>query len=282
MKKIFIITLLIGLLLATVGCSSKKTASTANTTPTESPNIITAADAQNQISATQMPTAGSNNLAGTDSPIIKIEAPPDTTVYHFDSYADLAKALTDSSSDEFKLLRSEQAKYGTLHTNTLTLFASGDFVLLIPEMNGEPIPYRNVEGYRPYSYLPSELYGLPWIWYFCTLNGSDLRVQIANPGVLNREEISSATTYLDVLNLIAPDAPSPSNYQEYASYEKIYEKEITLADGQVVTAMFSALKDSTKIYVMLYIDDVLVCLYGEAQLFSDAFWASFDLAPQGT
>ena len=60
MKKIFIITLLIGLLLATVGCSSKKTASTANTTPTESPNIITAADAQNQISATQTPTAGSN------------------------------------------------------------------------------------------------------------------------------------------------------------------------------------------------------------------------------
>ena len=60
MKKIFTITLLIGLLLAMVGCSSKKTASIANTTPTESPNIITAADAQNQISATQAPTVGSN------------------------------------------------------------------------------------------------------------------------------------------------------------------------------------------------------------------------------
>lgn len=245
----------------------------------QSPNGGNAADAQNQASATQAPTASSNDLAGTDSPIIEIETLPDTMVYHFDSYADLARALTDSSSDEFKLLRSEQARYGTLHTNTLSLFACGDTVLLVPEMNGEPIPLRNLEGYSSTIYMSSELYGLPWIWYYCTLNGSDFRVQIANPGVLNREEISSATTYLDMLNLIAPDAPMPSNYQEYANYERIYEKAITLADGQVVTAMFSELKDSTKIYVMLHIDDVLVCLYGEAQLFSDAFWASFDLAP---
>jgi len=232
----------------------------------------------------QGPTTGTNDSQGTDSPIIEIETPADTTDYHFFSYADLAKTLISSSSDEFKLLRSEQARYGTLHTNTLSLFASGDIALLAPEMNGEPIPLRDLKGYAPapISYMTSGVYGLPWIWYYCTLNDSDFRVQLAYPSVLNREEISSATTYLDVLKLIAPDAPSPSNYQEYASCEKIYEKAVTLADGQVVTAMFSELKNSTKIYVMLYIDDVLVCMYGEAQLFSDAFWAAFDLAPQGT
>jgi len=270
----FIILLLVAALCcaAISGCKSHE----------QSTNSENTADAKNQASSTQAPTVGSNDLAGTDSPIIEIETPPDTKFYHIDSYADLAKALTLSSSDEFKSLRSKQAKYGTLHTNTLNRFASGTFVPLVPEMNGEPIPLRNLEGYSAIIYMSSELYGLPWIWYYCTLNGSDFRVQISYPSVLNREEISAATTYLDVLNLIAPDAPMPSNYQKYKDYKTIYEKAVTLADGQVVTAMFSELKDSTKIYVMLYIDDVLVCMYGEAQLFSDAFWAAFDLAPQGT
>lgn len=231
---------------------------------------------QNHTLAPQTPTA-SGNLQ-TAEPIIKIETPPDDYCYEFDSYADLAKALTDSSSDEFKSLRSEQAKYGNLHTNALNLFASGDTVLLVPEMNGEPIPLRGAEEYSRISLMTSELYGLPWIWYHCTLGEYSLRIQISYPGALKREEIGSAKTYLDILKLIAPNAPSPSNYQEYENYKTIYEKEVTLADGQVVTAMFSELKDSSKIYVMLYLDETLVCMHGESQLFSDTFWTSFDLA----
>ena len=97
-------------------------------------------------------------------------------------------------------------------------------------------------------------------------------------GCLERTEIRAAETYRDVLKLIAPNAPSPSNYQRYESYKSIYEKDVTLSNGQVATVMVSELQNTSKIYVMLLLNDTLISMYGDAQVFSDGFWGSFGLA----
>lgn len=209
---------------------------------------------------------------------INIETPPDDYVYMYDSYTDIKRALSLSSSDEYRLLRSENEQYGLLYTNTLKRFGDGDEILYIPVMDGEPIALRNIEGYSGVSLMTCELYNLPWIWYHCTLGNANLDISISYPGALERTEIEEAETYLDVLKLIAPDAPLPSNYQQYESYKTIYEKEVTLADGQVATAMFSEINNTSKIYVMLLLNDVLISMYGDTQVFSDGFWGSFGLA----
>lgn len=209
---------------------------------------------------------------------INIETPPDDYVYMFDSYTDIKRALSLSSSDEYGLLRSENEQCGLLYTNTLKRFSDGDLILYIPVMDGEPIALRNIEGYSGVSLLPCELYNLPWIWYHCTLGNANLDIKISYLGALERIEIEATETYLDVLKLIAPDAPSPSNYQQYESYKTIYEKEVTLADGQAVTTMISEMNNTSKVYVMLLLNDTLISMYGDAQVFSDGFWGSFGLA----
>ncbi len=209
---------------------------------------------------------------------INIETPLDDYVYSYDSYTDIKRALSLSSSDEYRLLHSENEQYGLLYTNTLGRFSNGDEIFYIPVMDGEPIALRNIEGYSGVSLMTCELYNLPWIWYHCTLGNANLDIKISYPGALERTEIEAAETYLDVLKLIAPDAPSPSNYQWYESYKSIYEKAVILSNGQVVTVMISELHNTSKIYVMLLLNDTLISMYGDVQVFSDGFWGSFGLA----
>jgi len=126
--------------------------------------------------------------------------------------------------------------------------------------------------------MTSELYNLPWIWYNCVVDGYDLRVQVSYTSVLGSKDINSATSYLEVLSLIATKAPTPDNFHEYENYKKIYEKEITLADGRKIMAMVSELNDSSNEYVMFYQDGMLIILYADNQLFTDKFWSLFSMA----
>lgn len=221
---------------------------------------------------------GGDDLNNEKTPRIDIETPPDDYVYMYDSYTDILSALSLSSSSEYVTLRNEQANYGVLFSNTLKQFGSGDAVLLVPEIDGDPIDLRDTDGYSGVSLMTCELYNLPWIWYHCVIDECSLDVKIAYPDALESDVIDLAKTYLDILELIAPDAPSPSNYQQYESYKTIYEKDVTLADGQVVTAMISEMNNTSKIYVMLFLNDSLVSLYADAELFSESFWNSFGLA----
>lgn len=222
-------------------------------------------------------TEGENLLDVTTSKI-NIETPPDNYVYKYDSYTEIGRALSLSSSDEYRLLHSKNEQYGLLYTNTLKRFSEGNEIFYIPVMDGKPIALRNIEGYSGVSLMTCELYNLPWIWYHCTLGNANLDIKISYPGALERTEIEAAETYLDILKLIAPDAPSPSNYQQYESYKTIYEKEVTLANGRVVTAMISEMNNTSKVYVMLLLNDILISMYGDVQVFSDGFWESFGLA----
>lgn len=218
-----------------------------------------------------------NKPSNGKTPRVDIETPPDHYIYHFASYADIMRALSISSSSEYIKLRNEQASYGSVYFDMLKLFDSGDATLLVPKINGVPIEIRDAEGYSKVSLMTCELYNLPWIWYHCTLGEYNLCVRISYLNALESDEIGLAETYLDIIGLIAPDAPTPSNYQEYESYKKIYEKEIAVANGRVVTAMISEVNDSSNVYVMLLLNDCLVCMYADTELFSESFWSSFDL-----
>ena len=269
MKKILIIILMISLCCGAMsGCNSNQ--------HLENGENGSVSDKQSTDNSSD--AADGENLLDATPPQINIETPPDDYVYLYDSYTDINRALSLSSSDEYSLLRSEDTKYGSLYTNTLKRFSDGDEILCVPIMNGEPIVLRNIEGYSGVSLMTCELYNLPWIWYHCTLDNADLDIKISYPNALERNEIGVAETYLDVLKLIAPNAPSPLNYQRYESYKSIYEKDVTLSNGQVATVMVSELHNTSKIYVMLLLNDMLISMHGDAQVFSDGFWGSFGLA----
>lgn len=207
-----------------------------------------------------------------------LETPPMYTTYSFDSYQDVIQALTKKSSREFSILRKEQENCGKVYQRTLSKFASAEIKVAVPQINGNPIPIRDKDGYAKVDFLTSELYNLPWLWYHCVVENRDLDVKFSYLRVLGNSEVNSATSYYKVQQLIAPDAPSPENYNEFESYKVIYEKEITLKDGITVTALVSELKRNEKSYVDFYYDGMLISLKGDNELFTDAFWRSFSIA----
>ena len=199
---------------------------------------------------------------------------PAYAFYDFDSYKDLIQGLTDSSSVSFSTLMTDCT---TVCKDTLTAFAKGEIKIRIPTINGEPAPLRNKDGFSSITFFASELYNLPWTWYDCKVGEYDLRINISYLDALDNEQLREAVSYTDVLDIIAPDAPSPSNYQDYESYKSIYEKDMTLYNGKTVKAMICELKESSNVHVMIHIDGVLMILYGDNSLLADSFFESLDL-----
>ena len=216
-----------------------------------------------------------------ESSTIEIENHMPYSFYDFDSYEEIKRALTDTHSVIYSDLKiaSAQLSYRDVYRQTLEAYGTKKIKMSVPRFNGNLMKLRNLEGFSNITFFSRELFNLPWIWYDCKVNGSDLRIKVSNISIIDNKELRAADSYCNALSLIAPDAPSPSNYKDYESYSSIYEKDIVLSGGQTVKAMICELKDSSNIYVMFYKDDVLVILYADAELFTDSFWESFDIAP---
>ncbi len=214
---------------------------------------------------------------GPGSEII-LPSPPAYYSYNYESYDVIYDALTNPLSPKFIQLRLEQGNCGEVYQQTLSDFAFGEIKVAIPQINGENISLRNREEFSIITLFTGELYKLPWIWYHCVVNEHDLTVSIAYPSVLDRSELDSATSYYQVLKMISPNSPSPDNYKKSASYKNIYEKEITLGNGETVTAMISELKNDSRIYVCLYLDGTLVILRGDKALLTEDFLETFSIS----
>ena len=222
-------------------------------------------------------TQNQNISEATNSKLSGRQAPPQHSCYDFDSYRDIVRALTKKNSKKYSILREEQYDCGTVYQNTLSKFANGDIKVAIPQIDNKAMPIENKEGMSKITLMTKELYDLPWVWYHCVVNNQEVTVRISYLDAVYYVENSQNTTYLQILKSIAPDAPSPENYQNFESYKTIYEKNIVLKDGVTVTAMISEVKDSSKEYVKFYYDGLLIVLDGDSEFFSDEFFNSFSI-----
>lgn len=208
---------------------------------------------------------------------LELEKPTDHTTYYFDSYDALKSALTQKDSEEYSEIRNQSSYYGTIYNNTLKEFESGNIQMYVPKINGKDIPFRNRKGFSNIVLMTSELYRLPWTWYYYTVDNHNLRVMISYPAVLKDDHVNSAESYLEVLGIIWPDAPSPYNYKEIETYEKIYEKEITLRNGDTVTAMISEVENESPIFVMFYQNGIMIIVYADRDLLDEEFFKTFEV-----
>ncbi len=204
---------------------------------------------------------------------------PDRMIsYSFTSYQELKIVMTNSKHATNQAMATEAAQYGALYCATLSAFSTQRISIMVPTINNVPIPLRSKEGFDNITLFTNDLYDLPWIWYHCTVGEADLKVSVAYPALLNNAAVDQCKTYSEIRDLIAPDAPSPDNYTEFDSYRKIYEKELTLGNGEKALAVISELKESDREYVMLCQDGILVYLYADKSLFTDSFWSAFSMS----
>lgn len=218
----------------------------------------------------------SANEPGQNQSEIVLEEPPVHTSFYFDSFGNASDALSNKYSFSHIKLTTEGTSYGDLWRKTLDAFEDKKIALPIPYLNGERIPLRNQAGFSNIVVMTSELYHMPWVWYYCIVGEDRLRISVSYPSVLGNQSVDSAKSFYEALQIIAPKAPSPDNYSEFSSYEKIYEKEITFGDGSHVKAMISECKDNT-IYCAFYQNGMFIKLYADKDLFSDEFWSEFSI-----
>ena len=206
-----------------------------------------------------------------------LESQPMYRSYHFSSYEETVQALTQKDSSQYIMLREEQKEHGAVYQKTLSKFANGEIKVAIPCIDESPMPLQSNKDYPMVTLISSELYNLPWIWYDCVIENQIVDIKISYLDAIYNVEGGKNATYRQILNSIAPSAPSPDNYQNYESYKNIYEKNIVLKDGTSVTAMISEVKNSSKEYVMFYYEGLLIVLDGESELFTNEFWSKFSI-----
>lgn len=211
---------------------------------------------------------------------ITIDEPPRHESYRFDSYAELVQALTVPGSEDYVYLHramsvyTETAPFGKVYSNMLTLLENGKAEVLVPQRNGETIPL--FENQTDITVFSAELYNLPWMWYHCNVDDQLVHVKYTYVSAIDYSELEQVTTIRQFLSLIAPSAPSPTNYK---SYRRIYEQELVLADGSRVLAWIYEPTDSSLVWVQYYKDGVVVLVRAEERLIAEGLLSSFDLVP---
>ncbi len=237
----------------------------------ESTNHITNVSPEDQTTEKE-----TENNEGSTNHIPNV-SPEDQTTYYFKSYYDLNESLTNSKNEKYSTMISESTLYGDLFKYTLDNFLNKKISLMIPSFKKSPLELQDKEGFSNVLLLTNELYNLPWIWYYCTIDNTDIRVCISYPEVMNNAKVNQCDSYSKVRDIIAPNAPSPSNYTKFTSYSKIYEKELILDGGQKVLAVISELKENNDQYVMFLHNGVIVYLYADGSVFTNDFWSEFSV-----
>ncbi|MBQ8404214.1 MAG: hypothetical protein IJX55_07330 [Clostridia bacterium] len=190
--------------------------------------------------------------------------PPENNSYDFENAEELRAFFTE---EEAKKHEGEFAGF-------ISEMAKDTSKLKIPYLSGEPLALRNRgEGYSNITLLESELYGRPWIWFYCINSGGEVIIRTT---YLNGDEAKGLSAS-EFIKKIAPDAPNIDNFKSYENYKNVYEKEINVSENQI-SALVCEMSDSEQIYVFLIYEDMLVIIRANAEYLGEDFFAELSFA----
>ncbi len=191
--------------------------------------------------------------------------------FDFDSYSEMIQAFGKSSTIADGKSLSE---LGDSFGKDYSLFAEricvdGSFPQ--PMMDGETISYRNREGFSNILLSTSELYGLPWIWYYPSVASGEnyyIKLTYLPRDVAGAEDADTASK---VISILAPSAPNVNNIG--SGHTTIYEKTIALADRQV-TALVINYVDDTRSNIFFVYGDLLVNARCSTDVWDEAWFST--------
>ena len=142
-----------------------------------------------------------------------------------------------------------------------------------PMLEGDPITYRNEEGFSNITFLGNELYNLPWIWYFPTVStGENFYIAIT---YLPDGERQRNMTASEVIKELSPNSANIDNLGK--QHENICNRQIALGDREV-TALVIEYKEDTRDSIFFVYEDLLVMVRCNSDVWSDQWFStlSFD------
>ncbi len=218
------------------------------------------------------------NAESGESDVFEEPPPQGYEEYSFNSVEEMIEFLEKNGlMEKFFSSRSPNEIETSFQTSSDATQAKGGGSA-VPCLDGRMMEFRNREGYPNVHTTTKELYDLSWTWYYCKYNNHDVTIKLSDLQSSDYSQIDGSKTYLEVLAIIAPTAPNPSNYHQKEGYESIYERQITLDNNLTLVAMISELEDSNEVYVMMHLDHMLVILNGDEAAFTTEFFSAFSIA----
>ena len=203
---------------------------------------------------------------------------PANMTFHFDSYDDMIWTLAQRGFlTGNTAIQSLKDTLGDPYTRFIDR-VSTDKAFPHPTLNGEPIPYRNQEGFSNITFFADELYGLPWVWYFPEVStGENFYIAVTYlPDDLTTT--SESQTASEVIRVLSHESPNLHNLGD--QHKSIRNREIPLRD-RTVTALVVEYKDDTRSSILFVYDDLLVLVRCNPTVWSEAWFASLGFDPVG-
>ena len=200
------------------------------------------------------------------------EDPPNTT-FDFDSYEEMINAFSSKKQNsEGYTIQGLKRLMGGTYAHFVDKVKS-DKSFPHPMLEGDPITYRNEEGFSNVTFFGNELYNLPWIWYFPTVStGENFYISITYlPDSENQRNMIAS----DVIKELSPKSPNVNNLGE--QHQSIYNQQITLKDREV-TALIVDYKTDTRNSIFFVYDDLLVMVRCDPKVWSEQWFASLSFA----
>lgn len=143
----------------------------------------------------------------------------------------------------------------------------------VPYSDGIEVPLRQGEHI---AFFTHEIYGLPWIWYFITVD--DVRTivrvtRLADEYLEHADDLSCS----ELIRLIAPTYPNVDDYSG-TSFSCVYETDLQLADRTVSAVVFQSSEYNWE-YVSFVYDNYMIDIRGSTN-FASSDWLqtlSFEL-----
>lgn len=210
------------------------------------------------------------NSNGIPSKDVTSPPPSDRKTFHFDNYDELKQWLSQDENNE----RDDDA-WGEEYLNYVQDLSENSALLSFPLYDNELMKLREIKGFQGISFMTSELYGLPWVWYFGMIDGN---LVVVKQACLSNEYSDRLKTQ-DVVQFkkwFAPNSPNSSNIESYPNYEKITESDITIS-GNKVKAIIYEIKNDKRIKVEFIINGSLFLITAEKDSLDKEFWSKFSI-----
>ena len=214
------------------------------------------------------------SLGGPSGGSADAQPTPDAenATFGFDSYEEMIEAFGGGGTEDARTIQELKGTLGASYGAFLDR-VNEEEAFLRPVQNGEPMAYRNEEGFSNITFFVSELYGLPWVWYFPSVStGQNFYVKIT---YVPKDVERGGGTASEVIAALSPNAANVGNLGKH--HKSIENRQIRLADREVTATVFEY-KDDARCSVVFVYDDYLVEVRGDLALWNEAWFAtlSFD------
>ena len=224
-------------------------------------------------------TASDNTTASSASfsedllPEKEANTPPDDQSYLFDDYTELIEWLKTKQP-----LPEDEASLGKDYVDYIKEIhaASGEKTpLYIPYFENSPAELRKREGFSAITLMTSELYGVPWIWYYVTVGNEELIIKCACLSQKDFARVDVEKASIAVKNF-SRSAPNIDNYETKSNYKSIVEKTVCFANESISALLLEPTNDS-RVSLQFTFDKTMVIITGSPEIINSEAIGSISL-----